>query len=78
VHKPRASPFTKIDGTKTTAGVVPSMLRSVMNPAPSTSSSKGEEQKKEQQLAYFGKNYMEVVEKITMEQHEVDMEGFFD
>lgn len=54
------------------------MLRSVMNPAPSTSSSKGEEQKKEQQLAYFGKNNMEVVEKITMEQHEVDMEGFFD
>ena len=54
------------------------MLRSVMNPAPSTSSSKAEEQKKEQQLAYFGKNNMEVVEKITMEQHEVDMEGFFD
>jgi hypothetical protein len=73
VHKPRPSPFAT---SKTTAGVVPSMLRSVMNPAPSTSS-KGEEHNKEH-TAYFGKNNMEVVEKITMEQHVNDMEGFFD
>jgi hypothetical protein len=46
-----------------------------MNPAPSISS-KDEEHKKEQS-AYFGKNNIEA-EKITMEQHEVDMEGFFD
>ena len=52
------------------------MLRSVMNPAPSISS-KGDEPKKEQS-AYFGKNNRDVDEQITMEQHEVDMEGFFD
>jgi len=75
VHKPRPSPFTKID-SKTTAGVVPSMLRSVMNPAPSISSNRDEPKK--EQSAYFGRNNREDDEKITMEQHEVDMEGFFD
>ena len=47
-----------------------------MNPAPSTNN-KGEEEGKEH-LAYFGKNNMDAVERITMQQHEEDMEGFFD
>ena len=52
------------------------MLRSVMNPAPSISSNRDEPKK--EQSAYFGRNNREDDEKITMEQHEVDMEGFFD